>query len=195
MEMRGLTPPWYNNGMDVREAILRRWSARRYDPNRLLTEEELYLLMDAARRAPSSYNTQPWRYIVGFNFDDTHRKILGILVPGNAEWAKDAPLLGLLIGSTVYPDGTPYRDYRNDCGMSLMALFLQAVDLGLTCRAMGGFYGERAREVFGIPEEYEPVVAFACGKPAEPPNPKEKKPLDEILFRGKFGEPYGLGGK
>lgn len=179
--------------MSVREAILQRWSARKYDPKRLLTDEELFLLMDAARRAPSSYNTQPWRYIIGVNFDDTHNKLLGILVPGNAEWAKDAPLLGLLVGSTKYPDGRPYRDYRNDCGMSLMALFLQAVELGLSCRAIGGFYPDRAREVFGIPEGYEPVVAFACGKPDEPKREKEKKPLNEIVFKGRFGEPYGFG--
>ena len=173
--------------MDVREAVLNRWSARRYDPKRLIGEEEFFLLFDSARRAPSSYNTQPWRYIVGLNFDATHGKVLGILTPGNAEWAKDAPLLGLLVGREYYPDGRPYRDYRNDCGMSLMLLFLQATELGLSCRAMGGFYPDRARELFKIPQGWQPVVAFACGKPAEERREKEKLPFEEIVFREEFG--------
>ncbi len=176
--------------MSVEEAIKLRWSCRRY-MRKPLEKEKFLKLFEAARRAPSSYNEQPWRFIVGLNYDETHSKLLEVLVPANQEWAKDAPLLGLVVAKIKYSHidrENPAR--KHDCGMALAFLFLQAVELGLSCRAMGGYDKLLAREVFRIPEDYEPVVCFACGYPDEEPVYKERKPLQEILFKEEFGKKF-----
>ncbi|MBS1258608.1 MAG: NADH dehydrogenase [Candidatus Scalindua arabica] len=49
--------------MDVREAIKRRRSIRKFKPDPI-PEEKIRLLLESARLAPSGTNTQPWRFIV-----------------------------------------------------------------------------------------------------------------------------------
>ncbi|MGE4505059.1 MAG: nitroreductase family protein [Desulfovibrionaceae bacterium] len=53
----------------VNEAIFKRHSVRTYKPEPL-TGEEINELLEAARNAPSSLNTQPWRFKVVTNPDD-----------------------------------------------------------------------------------------------------------------------------
>jgi len=55
---------------------------------------------------------------------------------------------------------------------------------------MGGFSPSLAREIFEIPEGYEPLMAFACGYPKEDFNQKPRRDLREFVFTGKFGEPF-----
>ena len=177
--------------MSVRELALRRWSAQRYDRKRLLDMETVKTLLDTARRAPSSYNDQPWHLILGLNFDETHRKILETLIPYNRNWAKDAPLLAIMIASTRYRhSGKPNSARQFDCGTFWGFLNLQAAELGLMCRGMGGFKPDVARELFNIPEDYEPLMAFACGYPLEEFNQKPRKELKEFVFAGEFGKPF-----
>ena len=49
--------------MDVKEAIVRRRSIRRYD-TRPVPEDAIKALLEAARLAPSGCNAQPWRFYV-----------------------------------------------------------------------------------------------------------------------------------
>jgi hypothetical protein len=53
--------------------------------------------------APSSYNEQPWSYIVATKEDSTQfPQILSCLVEGNQAWAKAAPVLALGIVSLKF---------------------------------------------------------------------------------------------
>ena len=80
-------------------------------------------------------------------------------------------------------------------------LVIQAVALGLVSHQMAGFFPDKARETFGIPEGYEAVTALAVGYPGDPENlppevkarelqPRERKPLNEFLFIGTWGEQW-----
>ncbi len=176
--------------MDVRDAILNRWSAKKYDRNRPLSPEVVRLLLDSARRAPSSYNDQPWHLILGLNFDETHSRILETLSPYNRGWAKDAPMLAILVARVKYT----FEDRINpahqlDCGTFWGFLNVQASGMGIMCRGMGGFSPSLAREMFEIPEGYEPLMAFACGYPLEDPNQKPRRKIEEFVFAGRFGNP------
>ncbi len=179
--------------MDVRKAILNRWSARKYDRNRLLSIDEVKTLLDSARRAPSSYNDQPWHLILGLNFDETHGKILETLSPYNREWAKDAPMLAILVARVKYTFEDRINPARQlDCGTFWGFLNVQASEMGIMCRGMGGFSPDLAREIFEIPGEYEVLMAFACGYPKEDFNQKPRRSLEEFVFRGRFGEPFDM---
>jgi len=70
---------------DIMPEIQKRYATKNFS-SRPVSREALLPLVEAARYAPSCYNEQPWRYLLG---DDpkTHEKLARCLVPGNA-WAK-----------------------------------------------------------------------------------------------------------
>ena len=83
------------------EPILHRWSPRAF-ADRDVPAEDLKRGFEAARWAASCFNEQPWRFIVGRRGDETFRKILDALVPGNQVWAKNAPVLILSVASKQF---------------------------------------------------------------------------------------------
>ncbi len=185
------------------DAIRRRWSARALDPTRRVDRETILTLLEAARWAPSSRNEQPWRYLVFDGSDaDARAKAEACLNPGNA-WAKRAPLLILSIAKRTYSD----LDRRNpmalhDAGMAGLSLVLQAVSMGLIAHQMRGFDRDKARELFAIPSDFNPVVMIAVGYYGDPDAlqdaedrddevaPRERRPLSEFAFGGTWGEPF-----
>jgi nitroreductase len=132
--------------------------------------EELRSLLEAARWAASSYNQQPWHFIVATKEDPrVYERLLGCIVPANALWAGKAPVLMLTVAKLTYDaNGAPNRHALHDVGQATANLSLQATALGLAVHQMGGFDMERAREEFSIPEGYEPVAAIAVGYPGDP---------------------------
>ena len=185
--------------------IANRWSPRAFDPKRLVDPQTVGSLFEAARWAPSSGNEQPWRYIVGLNFNDAHRAVLDCLAEGNRLWAASAPLLFVAVSKTTRND-RPNRHFAHDVGASLENLFLQAIDLGLHCHYMAGFSAERVRQTFGVPDGFEPVTAGAAGylgdisllpdelKQREH-RKRERMPFSEFVFTETWEQPLpGLDG-
>jgi nitroreductase len=76
-------------------------------------------------------------------------------------------------------------------------LLTQATALGLVAGPMGGFNPKAAREKLGIPEGWEPVAVIALGYPAEPATgtnagaakPRQRNPLEQFVFSGRWGQP------
>src|ERR1700741_4278522 len=79
----------------VHDLIASRWSPYGFS-NRSVSDEDLRSLFEAARWAPSSYNEQPWSYIVAKREDaEEFARLLSCLVEGNQAWAKAASVLAL----------------------------------------------------------------------------------------------------
>src|SRR5579864_8707816 len=79
----------------IHELIARRWSPCAF-ADRPVPVDDLRSLFEAARWAASSYNEQPWRYIVATKADRAEfERLLSCLVEGNQAWAKTAPVLAL----------------------------------------------------------------------------------------------------
>lgn len=178
--------------MNILETISSRWSPRAFDPEQPISLETLALIFEAARWAPSSGNGQPWNFIVGHNFDKCHQDILATLNEGNQIWAQNAPVLLISVAKLSRND-RPNRFAFHDVGLATENLILQAGELGLFCHFMGGFSADKAREVFSIPDDYEPVAAGAIGHMGDinslPENlmerensPRERRPFDEFIF-------------
>ena len=53
-----------------------RWSPARFDPSHVAGEDEVTVLLEAARWAPSAGNSQPWAFIVGRRGDGTHARLV-----------------------------------------------------------------------------------------------------------------------
>ena len=84
-----------NTNAPIHELISARWSGRAYDPNRMLSRQQIISLLEAARWAPSCYGYQPWRYIVcdKASNESSWSKALECLAEGNQVWAKNASVL------------------------------------------------------------------------------------------------------
>src|SRR2546430_15511252 len=79
----------------VNDLLTARWSPYAF-ADRPVAREDLLSLFEAARWAPSSYNEQPWTYILATKEDpEGYAKVLSCLVEGNQAWAKNAPVLAL----------------------------------------------------------------------------------------------------
>jgi nitroreductase len=184
----------------IHDLISRRWSPRAFD-SRPVEPEKLRSLFEAARWAASSYNAQPWFFIVATKDDpESHNKILDCFVEFNQSWAKNAPVLALSVARLKFEhNGEPNRHAFHDVGQAAANLALQATHLGLQVHQMAGILPDKARQLFGIPEGYEAVAGFAIGYPGDHGalpdqlrqrelEPRWRKPLASFVFTGKWGE-------
>jgi nitroreductase len=131
-----------------------------------------------------------------------HERLGSVLAPGNA-WARMAPVLALSVAGLDRGPDKPNRHAYHDVGLATENLFIQAVSMGLAVHVMAGFNVEMAREVFSIPARHDPVTMIAIGYPGDPGSlpedlrqkdiaPRQRKPIREFVFSGKFGQPAGL---
>ena len=184
----------------IHDLLRDRWSPRSY-ADRDVEPEKLFALLEAARWAPSCFNEQPWRFIVGTrNEPETYDKLLGILMEGNRSWAGAAPVLMLAVAKLTFThNDSPNRHAMHDVGEALACLSLQATDLGLSLHQMAGFSVEGAREAFDIPDDYEPATAVVLGYRGELDDlpdelrkreeaPRTRRPLSETVFGAVWGE-------
>ena len=177
----------------VTETILGRRSPYVFSDT-AISKDELKALFEAARWAPSSYNEQPWRFIVGQKGDAVYDKILSTLVDANAAWASQAPVLVIAATSTRFARNDKENGHaRYDLGQSVASLALAAWSNGIAVHQMAGFSPDVAAKAFALPDGTEAVTAIAIGKVAAPETldedtrqkeqgPRQRRPLSEIVF-------------
>ena len=177
----------------VLEIIRTRWSPRAYS-DKQVSAETLRGIFEAARWAASSYNEQPWRFLVGRRGDETYKKIFDSLVEFNQGWAKTAPVLILSVAKTKFThSGEANRFGLHDTGAATAYIGLQATHFGLHTHSMAGLDPEKARKAFNVPADYEIGAVTALGYLGDPNtlpdqlkqqelSPRQRKPLEEIVF-------------
>jgi nitroreductase len=183
----------------VHDLIASRWSPYAFD-SRPVAAADLKSLFEAARWAASSYNEQPWSYIVATQADpQAFTTILSCLVEGNQAWAKSVPVLALGCTSLLFSrNQKPNAAAEHDLGLASANLCLEATARGLTVHQMIGILPDRAREVYKIPEGFEALTGLAIGYPGDPKQLPEamrgrdaartpRKALAEFVFGGAWG--------
>ena len=187
------------------DVVRRRWSPRAFGPQGV-APEVLRRIFEAARWAPSAYNEQPWRFLVARREEEEgFNALLGCLVKANRLWACRAGALAVgIVKRALDYDGKANLWAEHDLGAAVAQLSLQAVAEGLFVHPMAGFSPSRVRESCGVPEGYDPLVAFALGYGGDPDDlpeelalrekePRERRPLGETVFgaRWKTEAPWG----
>ncbi|MBX3401038.1 MAG: nitroreductase family protein [Gemmataceae bacterium] len=183
----------------IHDLIARRWSPYAF-ADRAVSDDDLRSLFEAARWAASSYNEQPWSYIVATKADpDTFERLLSCLVEGNQGWAAAAPVLALGCTSLRFTlNGQPNAAAVHDLGLASANLTLEATARGLLIHQMIGILPDKARELYRIPEGVQAVTGLAIGYAADPSTllekyrerdlaPRSRKPLNEFVFSGEWG--------
>lgn len=148
----------------IHPLLKRRWSPRAYGAQPV-EEEKIHLLFEAARWAASAMNEQPWRFIYSVKENrDRYNRLFECLNDGNKVWAVSAPLLILAMVKTHFEKSNkPNRWAFHDLGLAVGNLTAQASALDLYVHNMAGFSVEKARELFDLPADLEPVTMIAVG--------------------------------
>jgi nitroreductase len=183
----------------VHELIAARWSPYAF-ADRPVARADLLSLFEAARWASSSYNEQPWAYLVATRDDaPAFEKLLSCLVEANQAWAKAAPVLALGCASLQFSrNGNPNTAALHDLGQASASLALEATARGLVVHQMAGILPDRARELYQVPAGVQPLTGLAVGYPGDPAAlPKDvgardaarrpRKPLSAFVFAGTWG--------
>ncbi len=184
----------------IDKVFLDRWSPRAFTAEEI-SEHDLMTILEAARWAPSSYNSQPWRFIYGRRGTPHFDKLLGFLNEFNQSWAKTASALVVLVSSsTMLPPGkdkpVPSHSHSNDAGAAWAYLALQATMLGYQAHGMVGFDMDRAFAELGVPEGYRVEQSIAIGRQGDKAtlpeamaareSPSDRLPLATIAMEGAF---------
>jgi len=188
----------------ILQVLAERWSPYGFD-DRPVPEADFCSLFEAARWAASSYNEQPWNYLVATQGNPQEfGRLLSCLVEANQAWAKAAPVLVLgVVNLRFSKNNKDNRAAVHDLGLAAGNLVAEATARGLSVHQMIGILPDKAREIYQIPEHFEAWTAMAIGYKADPatlPDAlkerdltlRQRKPLGKFVFAGKWGQSLPL---
>lgn len=163
----GLHTEERSSDFPILDLILARWSPRSFDGSEL-TKADLMRLIEAARWAPSAFNVQPWRFVYASRSHEVWPTILGLLLPFNQAWARNASALIFILSQTSFigngGDAQPSYSHSFDAGAAWGLLALQATSMGLACHAMTGFDIQEAALTMEIGREFRIEAVVAVGR-------------------------------
>lgn len=188
----------------IHDLISARWSPYGFS-DRAVSTEDLRALFESARWAPSSYNEQPWRYIVASKDNaEEFERVLHCLWELNQAWAKYAPVLAIGVTATRFTrNGKENAAALHDLGLAAGNLCLEATARGLMVHQMIGVHPEKVRATFDVPEGFQPLTGLAIGYQGRPAGlneevlardsaPRERRPITELVFSGTWGKSSDL---
>ena len=184
----------------IEPVFLERWSPRAFT-GELVPEADLHSMFEAARWAPSSYNSQPWRFLYARRETPHWDKFLGLLIEFNRGWAQNAGALVILVSKTLMQlpgkdELVPSHSHSLDAGAAWGYLSLEAQRLGWSTHAMVGFDIPRAATELNVPADHRVETAIAIGRRGDKailPDflqareaPSSRNPQGAFVFEGAF---------
>ncbi|MCX2933170.1 nitroreductase family protein [Mycobacterium sp. CVI_P3] len=175
----------------IHPPIAARWSPRAFDPDAMVTAEQLIGLLEAARWAATWGHRQPVRFVVGRHGTEAFTTLAGLLRRGNS-YAHAAGALILVCADEGEDDRTALYS-AVDAGAAIANLSVEAVARGLIVHPMAGFDVDGARNAFHLPDGVRPLAVVAVGFQADyarvgpeiaerDGRPRERLPLDQIVL-------------
>jgi len=162
-----------------------------------ITQDELNVLFEAARWAPSAGNTHPWRILFAHRDSEQWLLFFGLLVERNQVWCRNAAVLLLFISrKTNEQTGRALITHSYDTGAAWENLALQGTLSGLVVHGMAGFDYARAKTTLNIPDDLQIEAMAAVGRPGpitvlpedfqKRESPNTRRPITELVFEGKY---------
>jgi len=169
--------------MDVSTAISKRSSVRSYKATGV-EEDKLKKILEAARLSPSASNRQEWKFVIVK--DKETRKKLANAAFGQS-FIGQAPVVIVACGTeskSVMGCGQP--THTVDVSIACAFMILQAYELGLGTCWIGAFEEDAVKNILKVPKEVRVVAVIPLGYSDEPPSPKDRKSLDQIVCFEKY---------
>jgi nitroreductase len=212
--MEILFPPARRMTMDTFEAIAARRSVKKFDPDHVMTENEINRLMEAVILSPTAFNIQNWRFVVitdpemkqefrkiGWNQAQFSDCSAIVLVCGDRlAYAKEterywanapAETQGFIVPmiKQYYDANVEARRDENlrSGGMAAQTIMLAAKAMGYDSCPMSGFDFAKAGELVKMPEDHDIIMSVTVGKALEPARERGGQlPLNEVCVRNSF---------
>lgn len=147
----------------IHPLLLKRWSPLSFS-DKMISEEQIEELFEAASWAASAFNEQPWQYIYATRDTAGFEKLWSCLLGGNQPWTKSASLLFVAIQRDNFAkNGKINPTAGHDLGMANAQLLLQAAHRDIYGHLMGGFDKAKTIEVLGLADDVSPVCMGALG--------------------------------
>lgn len=162
-----------------------------FDAGHEIPQEHVESLLDAARRAPSAGNSQPWSFIVGRRGDRAHTRLVRHLARSSSVWAPSASLLVANLSQRLVEDtDLEYSEFAHyDLGQAVAHLSFQAHALGLSVHQFRAFDRDGIAREFGVPPHWEVTTLATVGVPAGDAatvtgagTTRDRRPLHEIMW-------------
>lgn len=170
-----------------------RHSGNFFDPNKHVTPNQIKSLIHAAQLTPSSYNEQPWNFIIcdkSIN-SEAYDKVFSTLHQFNQNWAKNAQVLAVITASTNYSKNNHTNtSAQYDTGAAALSMAIQATALGLMTHQIAGFDTVELTKLLNLPSDVMPLSVMAIGYEditRSTTRAKERKPITENFFQDSWG--------
>ena len=183
--------------------LLERWSPRAFDGS-TIPDADLLTMFEAARWAPSAFNSQPWHFVYAKRGDANWQRFLSLLIPWNQGWAHTASVLIYIVSDTLpftdkkTGEPSPSTTHSFDAGAAWVSLALQATRMGYHAHGMSGIQYELARAELGLPDRYHLNAACVIGRIGDVAQldeklqarefPSDRKPQSAFVHAGNWPE-------
>jgi nitroreductase len=150
-----------------------------------VTEDQLTLLLEAARWAPSAGNSQPWSFIAGRRGDANHVRIARYLARSSAAWALRAGLLVVnLCHRFVEDTDWNYSEFSTyDLGQAVAHMTFQALSMGIAAHQFRAFDKDGVTREFALPPHWEVSTMTAFGVVLDQaPGPRARRETRDLLW-------------
>ncbi len=155
---------------DLLDLIRSRRSIRKYKDKRV-EREKIHKIMEAARWAPSSHNSQPWKFFV---IENKGKEEALVEATYGQEFVSEAPIIILACGDKMKSEYC-----SDDCSLAIENLVLEAYSLGLGTCIIGYFDRELVKSIFKLKKDMTVYYLITLGYPDEKPK-RDRKPLEEV---------------
>ncbi len=159
-------------------------------------------IIDAATRAPSARNLQPWRFIVvreretkerlGVIFDELGQQMYGDAAPDHTPWA-EVPVLIVVCsegGFGATPSAVTAMDASIYPAVQNLLLAARALGLGTVLTTRWKQREAEVRPLLGLPEHLHVHAIIPTGWPAARFGRTSRRPAAEITYRERYGNPW-----
>ena len=177
---------------DFYKLVDERQSDRGYDTERDVPREVVMRIVDAARRAPSACNSQPWHFIV-VDKPELRAEVAEALISiGMNKFASQAPCFIVLVQEAPNFTARLGGWIKNkhfpliDCGIAASYLTLAAADEGLGSCRMGGFDEKRLKRLLGVPRSRRVLLVVSLGYSTQPLRQKQRRALEAVMGDNKY---------
>jgi len=185
----------------ILEIIQERWSPYGFSSNPV-EDFKIKAMLEAAGRAPSCNNDQPWVFVYTTREDKkVFNDYLSFMAEGNRVWAKNAYAIIIGLARTKFSfNGKPNRYAFYDTGMAVSNMLLQALALDIYVHQMAGYSIEKVNEYLKLNDDIEPVAMMAVGYLGDgldlspelqkrDETRRTRKAVKEIAFRNFLSDP------
>ena len=172
--------------MNFNDIANNRQSCRSYDKEKIVEQEKLDAIYDAARISPSACNGQPYHITVctGDTAKQVAKATMGM---GLNSFAADAPVL-LVISEMPYVKTAALgaklkgNDYRSiDIGILAAYITAEATAQGLGSCILGWLDSDKIKKICGVQGDIRLVITLGYASENDKLRPKKRKELLELI--------------